>query len=124
MDIPPDGDLTQGRASYERAAAGWDDTHEHELAAAIFRAMADASIVSDVNCCVMRTGETASALLTVLATVLAMSPAAVRSPTALRKTVDELGKRLRRRVALAENNADLQAFIRRAFHSGDVGGHA
>jgi hypothetical protein len=42
---------------------------------------------------------TASALT--LATILAMSPAAARSPTPIRKTFDELGKRLCRRVAEA-----------------------
>ena len=68
-------------ATYERAAAGWDDTHEHELAAAIFKAIADSSIISDVNCCVVRTGETASALLTVLATVLARRTIRIFKPS-------------------------------------------
>jgi hypothetical protein len=41
-----------------------------------------------------RTGEAASALLFRLAAMLAMSLALMRSPTAIRKSVDELGKRL------------------------------
>jgi hypothetical protein len=53
----------------------------------------------------LRTGATASALLTVLAITLAMSPPVVRSPTTLRRTVDRLAKLLRRRVAaLASQN--------------------
>src|SRR5262245_36316774 len=52
-------------------------------------------------------GEMASALITVLAAALAMSPTAVRSPTAMRHTCEEIGKRLRSRVAAAERNPDV-----------------
>jgi uncharacterized protein YgbK (DUF1537 family) len=108
--------------TYARAAAGYDEAFERKLVKAIIAAIAQASLVSGANCCVIRTGETASALLTVLAATLSLSPAAVRSPTALRRTIDELGKRLRPRVAAAQPDAD--AFRARCFTSDDIGGHA
>jgi hypothetical protein len=110
--------------TYERATRAYDDAHERELADAIMTAIAEASKVSDANALVLRTGEAASALVTVLAAVLALSPTAARSPTAIRKTVDELGKRLRRLLAAAENDQCVQAFARRCFRSDDVGGRA
>ena len=60
----------------------------------------------------------------VLAGILAMSPSATRSPTAIRRTVDDLGKRLRRQIAAAEGSEDLQEFIRRTFRGNDVEGTA
>ena len=80
--------------------------------------------MSDSNAIVIRTGEAAEALLTVLAGIFAMSPAATRSPTAIRKTVDDFGKRLRRQIAAAEASEDLQEFIRRTFRGNDVEGTA
>ena len=59
-------------------------------------------MVNDCNAAVIRTGEAAQALLTALACVLAMSPSATRSPAAIRRTVDEIGKRLRKQGRAAE----------------------
>jgi hypothetical protein len=112
------------RTPYARAVAGYDEAHERALADAIMAAIAEASHVSDCNALVLRTGECASALLTVLASILAMSPSAIRSLTAQRRTLDELGKRLRRRVAAAESNPDVQDFLRRIFRTGQAGGNA
>jgi hypothetical protein len=112
------------RTPYTRAVAGYDEAHERDLVEALTKALFEASRVTNIPCVVTRTGEAASALLTMLATVLAMSPATVRSPTALRRTIDELGKRLRRRVAAAENDHEMQNFMRRCFRSGGVGGNA
>jgi hypothetical protein len=53
-----------------------------------------------------------------------MLPSTTRSPTAIRKTVDNLGKRLRRKVAAAEQSADLQEFLRRTFRHGGTEGSA
>jgi hypothetical protein len=112
------------RTTYGRAAEGYDDEHERALVAAIMQAIAEASRVTDVDVMVFRTGEMASALLTVLAGTLAMSPAATRSPTTIRRTIDELAKRLRRRLTAAENDQDLQDFVRRCFHGSNVEGSA
>jgi hypothetical protein len=107
--------------TYARAVAGYDGDFERDLVAAITLAIGDTSLLTDVP---LGTGETANALVTVLACTLALSPAATRSPTAIRKTLDELGKRLRRRIAAAEHDAEMKEFLRSVFHGGDVGGHA
>jgi len=111
--------------TYTRAVdSGYDAEHERALVDAIVKAITDTSMVVDTNALVLRTGETASALLTCLAGTLALSPAATRSPTAIRKTVEELRKRLQRRIAAADADPTVQDFIRRAFHGTDVEGSA
>jgi hypothetical protein len=109
--------------TYERAAFGYDDAHERDLLNAITAAIIQASKVSDCDVIALRTGEAASALVSALALVLAMSPSAVRSPTSIRKMLDELRRRLRRRVADATTNADLQDSLARVFRD-DVEGNA
>ena len=81
-------------------------------------------MVTDCNAVVLWTGDAAEALLTALAAVLAMSPSVTRSPTAIRKTIDNFGKRLRRRLRAAEQNPDLKDFVRRSFWGNNSGGHA
>ena len=98
--------------------------HDRALLSAITKAIFTASKVSDCNAVVIRTGEAAEALLTALAGILAMSPSVARSPTALRRTIDNLHKRLRTKVAAAEKSADLQDFLRRSFRGNDAGGNA
>jgi hypothetical protein len=112
------------RTSYARAVAGYDAEHERELVAAITTAIAESSVTTSPPVLCIRTAEAASALVTCLAAVLAMSPAATRSPTAIRRTLDELGKRLRRRIAAAERNGKLQELVRRSIRGNDVGGRA
>jgi hypothetical protein len=107
-----------------RATLEYDAEHERTLMEAVTTAIFNASKVSDCNAVVIRTGEATSALMTVLANILALSPSVCRSPTAIRKTVDDLGKRLRRRVASAEQNPGLKDVVRRGFWSTDEGGHA
>ena len=110
--------------TYDRATSAYDKNHERALMEAITGAIFDSSTVSDANAIVIRTGEAAEALLTVLAGILAMLPSATRSPTAIRRTVDDLGKRLRRQIAAAEASEDLQEFISRTFRGNDVEGTA
>ena len=112
--------MTDAQTTYDRAA--YDKDHERALMEAITRTIFETSVVSDVNAIVLRTGETTEALLTALAGILAMSPSATRSPTALRRTIDEFGKRLRRRVASAEQDLDLKEFVRRSFWNTGEGG--
>lgn len=112
--------------SYERATAGWDDAHERELAAAILATIIERSTVTGTGApvVVVRTGEAASALLSALALVLTMSPTACRTREATRRMMGELGRRLRKRIANATADPGLQDFLRRCFHSNDVGGRA
>ena len=72
----------------------------------------------------LRTGETAAALVTSLAAVLAMSPAVTRTPQAVRKTADDLAKKLRRQISSAEKCEGLQVFMRRTFSGNGPEGHA
>jgi hypothetical protein len=111
--------------TYAQAAAGFDDKHERELVAAIMMAVINASRVDDVDAIVVRTGELTSALMTVLAAAIALSPTATRSPTALRRTCDDLTRRIRLRVSKAEADTEFQDFRRRTFHQdNDSGGRA
>jgi hypothetical protein len=75
----------------DRAVAGYDEKHEYDLVDAITTAIAETSMISHANAMVIGTGETASAFLSCLATILAMSPSAVRTPAAIRKAIEELG---------------------------------
>jgi hypothetical protein len=111
--------MSDRRTTYERAARGFDNEFERALVEAIITAIADVSRVTDANAIVLRTGEMASALLTVLASTLALSPAAARSPTAVRKTLDELNKRLRHRLAAATSDPDFAALYARVFRTDD-----
>jgi hypothetical protein len=116
--------MTDAQTTYDRATSAYDKNHERALLEAITRAIFESSTVSDTNAIVIRTGEAAEALLTVLAGILAMSSSAKRSPTPIRKTIDDLGKRLRRQIAAAEQNADIQEFVRRTFDGTGTGGNA
>jgi hypothetical protein len=111
--------------TFERATRGYDEEHERALLAAIVTALFEASRVSDAQACVVRTGEAASALVSALALVLAVSPAAARSPTAIRRTVDELAKRIRSKAAAAVADSEVRAFkARGCFNGTDVGDRA
>ncbi len=112
------------RSKYARATLEYDDEHERALLDAIIRAILEASMVSDCNAMVVRTGEAARALTKVLAMVLVLSPSVTRSPTAIRKVADGVGKQLRRYVAEAEGNGDVQEFARRTFRDGGTEGSA
>jgi precorrin isomerase len=58
------------------------------------------------------------------ALVNAITTAITEISRAIRKTCDELHKRLRRRVAHATADPELQDFLARVFRSSDVEGHA
>jgi hypothetical protein len=113
--------MTDAQTTYDRATSAYDKDYERALIEAITRTIFE---TSDADATVIRTAECAQALVIVLAGVLAMSPAATRSPTAIRRTIDDLGKRLRRQIAAAEASEDLQEFISRTFRGNDVEGTA
>jgi hypothetical protein len=114
--------MTDAQATYDRATSTYDKDHERSLTEAITLTIFEPSAVSDADAIVIRTAECTQALVIVLAGVLATSPAATRSPTAIRRTIDDLGKRLRRQIAAAEANEDLQEVISRTFRGNDVEG--
>ena len=112
-------------ATFARATNAYDHEHEQALIEAITTALFDASKVSDCNAIVLRTGEAAQRLTDGFSIgTLAMSPSATRSPTAIRKLGDDIVKRLRRKVTVAEQSPDLKDFVRRSFWGNDEGGHA
>ena len=114
--------MTDAQTTYDRATSAYDKDHERALMEAITRKIFETSAVSDADAIVIRTAECAQALVIVLAGVLAISPAATPSP--IRRTIDDLGKRLRRQIAAAEASEDLQEFISRTFRGNDVEGTA
>jgi hypothetical protein len=99
----------------ERAHAGYDPAFESELAEVVLRAIVEASKIDGIV--VLRTGETANALTSVLAATLALAPSAVRSPKAIREIADSVRRRLQARVHFAEVNPGLNDFRSRAFGS-------
>jgi hypothetical protein len=110
------------RTPYARAVAGYDEEFEQQLAGEILRAITSASMASDTNVMLLRTGEMTAALIKVLALTLALSPCA-RSPTALRAAVDAIAKRLRRQAQAAIDDAELRD-TRKHFFTDTVGGNA
>jgi hypothetical protein len=107
----------------ERAQAAFDPAFQAELADVITRAIVDASMIDNVL--VIRTGESAAALVTILASILALSPASTRSRAAIKKTADAVRRKLQARVRAAEGSPDLYELKRRAFSNDDEqrGGH-
>ena len=101
----------------ERALAGFDEAFEAKLVDEITKAIAAASMIDGVM--VLRTGETAAALVNVLASILALSPAATRSRAAIKKTADGFRKKLAANVRAAEGSPDFYEFKRRAFSNDD-----
>jgi hypothetical protein len=116
---------TDTRTTYFHATGGeYDKAHEQELARVITEAIIQTSLVSDANAVVVRTGEISEALIATLACALAMSPSVTRSPTAIRRTTEDIAKRLYRRIVAAKNDPDLRDFVRRSFSGNDIGGNA
>ena len=101
----------------ERAMAGFDEAFEARLVDEITKTIADASMIDNVM--VLRTGEAAAALTTVLASILALSPASTRSRSAIKQTADGFRRKLAANIRAAEGSPDFYEFKRRAFHSGD-----
>jgi hypothetical protein len=102
----------------ERAIAGnFDVAFETKLAEAIVTAIAEASMVDGVM--VIRTGEIAAALVTVLASVAALSPASARSPTAIRRIAESFRKKLTTQVRTALADPLFHDCRARAFRDDD-----
>jgi hypothetical protein len=115
--------MSDAQTTYDRATSAYDKGHERASMEAITRTIFETSAVSDADTIVIRPAECVKALIP-LAAVLVMSPTAIPSPSASRRTVDDLGRRLRRQIAAAEQNADLQEFVRCTFDGTGTGGTA
>jgi hypothetical protein len=103
----------------ERAQAAVDPAFQAEHADVIIRAIVEHSMIDNVL--VIRTGET----VTVLASMMALSPAGTRSRSAIRKTAEAFRKKLAANVRAAEGSPDFYEFRRRVFRDDDRerGGH-
>jgi hypothetical protein len=108
----------------ERALAGFDEAFEAKLVDEVTKAIAAASMIDGVM--VIRTGETAAALVTVLASMTALSPASTRSRAAIKKTSDGFRRKLLARVRQAERDPLFADFRSRCFRDDDEqrGGNA
>ena len=102
---------------FERAISEFDEAHQRELAAAIIAAIVESSMVDGVM--VIRTGEIAAALTSILATTLALSPAATRTPRAIREIGEQVRKKITRQVRAAERDPAVNDFLRRTFNHTD-----
>jgi hypothetical protein len=114
--------ITAARTTYGRATAGYDPEFEAALMAVITAAITEACFTTDANALALRTGEIISALVTVLSNSLALTPE--RSPTAVRKALDQIAKQIKKQTNAALADPDVAAFYARAFHDGDAGGTA
>lgn len=100
-------------SAFSRATTGYDDAHEQALAGAILTTIIKQSMVDGVM--VIRTGEIAAALTSLLATTLALSPSATRTPRAIRDISDRFRQKLERQVRQAERDPDMFNFRARCF---------
>jgi hypothetical protein len=74
----------------------------------------------------LRLGETAGALMTILASALALSPSSTRSSKAIKQLAAAFRRKLAAKIRAAEGSPDLYEFRRRTFHDDDErrGGNA
>ena len=110
------------REELARALDGFDEAFEQRLLDRIVAAILDASLLDDGDgkpVLALRLGETAQALTTALALVLALSPASARNEAAIKQTSQSFRRKLRARVHHARGNPDLHEFLRRTFNSTD-----
>ena len=105
-----------------KALEGFDDAHEQRLLDAIVSAIVDASMLDDgagKPVLALRLGETAQALTTALALVLALSPPAAHNDAAIKQTSQSFRRKLRARVHHARRDPDLHEFLRQSFNHTD-----
>jgi hypothetical protein len=106
----------------ERAMAGYDERFERKVVDEITAAIANTSMLSDGDghqVLALCLGQTASALTTILASTLALSPSSTRSRAAIKQLAAAFRRKLQACVRAAEQSPDLYEFKRRVFHSGD-----
>jgi hypothetical protein len=109
-------------ADLRKALAGFDESFENLLLDRIVAAIVDASMLDDgdgkpVLC--LRLGETAAALTTALACVLALSPPAAHNDAAIKQTSQSFRRKLKARVDHARRDPGLHDLLRRSFNHTD-----
>jgi hypothetical protein len=94
--------LTGGGASpaFQRACAGYDQAFREHLTAQLISTIARESHIADANVMALRVGETCDALLDLVCTMLALSPA-MSTPSKLRNAAEQFAKRIRKDVSAA-----------------------
>jgi hypothetical protein len=105
-----------------KALEGFDEAFERRLLDRITQAIVEASMLEGVDgrpVLALRLGETAQALTTALALVLALSPASAHNDAAIKQTSQSFRRKLRARVNHARGNPDLHEFLRRSFNASD-----
>jgi hypothetical protein len=110
------------REELARAIEGYDAAFEQRLLDRIVTTVIDASMLDDGDgkpVLALRLGETAHALTTALALVLAMSPPAAHSDAAIKQTSRSFRRKLRARVQHARRDPGLHDFLKRTFNSTD-----
>jgi hypothetical protein len=107
----------------DRATTAYDPEHEKAIGDALITTIIEQSMVDGVM--VIRTGEIAAALTSVLAMTLALSPSVVRSPAAIREISERVRKKLMRQVHAADRDPTLFDFKIYTFNETDPerGGH-
>ena len=116
-------------ADLERAISGYDQAFETKLVGEIIEAIANASMLTDGDgrrVMALRLSEAASALTSVLASTLALSPHTARSPKPIKQIALAFREKLRKQVAAAERDQLFADFKSRCFHDDDSerGGNA
>jgi hypothetical protein len=97
--------MNEHRTSHARATTAYDPEFEQTLADAITKTIAKTSLVTDANVLVLRTGETATALVKVLEIVMGLSPM-MDTPSEVRKFAEHTAKRLRKNISKLRANPE------------------
>ena len=108
--------MNHHRTDYARAARGYDDEFRKLLTDAICKAIAEASLITDANLLVLRTGETRDALVDVLITVMSLTPH-YDVPSHLREFAEDLANKIRRDVARLRADPPIEAETMFGFRS-------
>jgi hypothetical protein len=114
-------DSTNGHPRHPRTFA-YDRAFEERLLDRIVETIVDASMLDDgvgKPVLVLRTAETAAALVGALASVLALSPQAAHSSNAIKQTSRSFRRKLHSQVNAARRDPHLHDFLRRTFNHTD-----
>jgi hypothetical protein len=111
----------QAAGNLPKARAGYDRAFEERLLERTVETIVAESMLDDGvgKVLVLRTGETAAALISALASVLALSPPAAHSGDAIKQTSRSFHRKLHSQVRQATRDPQLHDFLRRTFNYTD-----